>query len=100
MPRRSKSITGYLPIPLQVGCAGIGSLFENQDWRGRCNKRGLREKAAEEGADAADDRVTGLRIFLLGLLVPLRGWFRRICGSGGRVIFCDGWRVFDGPLKD
>jgi hypothetical protein len=34
---------------------------------------GLREQAAEEGADAGDDGVAGLRIFLLRLLA-LRRW--------------------------
>ena len=61
--------------------AGISGFFEKDESlvTGLAAVRGLREQAAEEGADAGDDGVAGLRIFLLRLLVLGRGRSERFC---------------------
>ena len=83
-------------ISLQVATAFLQHLLI--DGGGRAG--GLREKAAEEGADAGDDRVAGLRISLLRLLALWRRRFKRFRHGGRRRIFYKCRSICDSSLKD
>lgn len=61
---------------------------------------GLREKAAEKGADAVDCGVAGCRSFLLRLLGLRRGRCSRWWCSSRRSILCNWGCVFNGALEN